>query len=150
VPAAAAPPGVQPGACSGVVSFAAPGAPPSLDLHLHPLPGDAGGAMAVSVVLTAPERELSQLRPPAGLRQPLEVRMSLQRAGCDPATGQPPLERRVLRAEPGTLLSLGTVTASGDRVRLQLDYQLEMAGNLLNERRFLAEGRQLFFLPAGS
>jgi hypothetical protein len=33
-------------------------------------------------------------------------------------------------------------------VRLQLDYQLDAASLLSNTRRFLAEGRQLFFLPA--
>jgi hypothetical protein len=147
-PLAAAPAAVQPKTCSEAAFATAPGDPRSLELHLHPLPGDAGGAIVVRVVLTAPEGELSPLRPPAGLRQPLQVRVSLQRPGCDPATGEPTLEQRVLRAQPGALLSLGGTAAPEARVRLQLDYQLEAAGNLLNPRRFLAEGRQLFFLPA--
>jgi hypothetical protein len=140
---------VQPNACSTAASLTVPPEPPSLELHLRPLPADAEGAIAVRVVLNASEGELSPLRPPAGLRHPLQVRMSLQRPGCDPATGVPPLERRELRIEPGALLSLGGAS-SGERVRLQLDYQLEAEGNLLNTRRFLAEGRQLFFLPASS
>jgi hypothetical protein len=142
------PPASQPESCPVAASSAAPGAPESLELHLRPLPDEGGGAIAVTEVLTAPERELSPLRPPASLKQPLEVRMSLERPGCDPATGERPLERRVLRAEPGAPLSLGATTASTERVRLQLEYQLDAPGSLvLNERRFLAEGRQLFFLP---
>ena len=148
-PAAVPPSGVPPKACSGAAARTAHGEPPSLELHLRPLPADAGGAVAVRMVWTALEPELSPLRPPAGLRQPLEVRLSLERPGCDPATGEPPLERRVLRAEPGAPLSLGATSASGEPVRLQLEYQLDAPGNaMLNERRFLAEGRQLFLLPA--
>lgn len=116
---------------------------------MRPLPDAAGGAIAVTVVLTAPEVELSLLRPPVGLRQPLQVRLSLERPGCDPSTGEPPVERRVLRVEPGAALSLGTRIGSREQVRLALEYQLDAPGNLvLNERRFLAEGRQLFFSPA--
>jgi hypothetical protein len=139
----------QPGSCCEPTSRVGPGDPPSLELHLRPLPDEGGGALAVSVVLTAAEAELSPLQAPAGLRQPIDVRVSLERSGCDPATAKPPLTRRVLRAEPGALLSLGATSASAERVRLRLDYRLEALGNLLlNERRFLAEGRQLFFLPA--
>jgi hypothetical protein len=146
---AAALPTVQPRSCSGAAVGAAPGGSPSLELHLRPLPEDGGGAIAVTMVLTAPEAELSLLRPPAGLRQPLQVRVSLERPGCAPATGAAPLERRVLRAEPGAPLSLGATSASAERVRLELEYQLEAGGSLLlDERRFLAEGSQLFFLPS--
>ncbi|HWO08375.1 MAG TPA: hypothetical protein VNN80_02815 [Polyangiaceae bacterium] len=142
-------PAVLPKPCSEAASHVAPDAARSLELHLRPVPADAGGAIAVRMVLTAPEVELLPLRPPAGLRQPLEVRVSLERPGCDPATGEPRLQRRVLRAEPGALLSLGTTSPSGDPARLELEYQLDVTGDgLLNERRFLADGRQLFFSPA--
>ena len=146
---AAVPAAGQPRSCAGVASHATPRDKPALELHLRPLPEEAGGAIAVTVVLTAPEAELALLRPPESLRQPLQVRMSLQRLVCDRATGEPPPERRVLQAEPGEPLSLGATSGSTERVRLQLDYQLDATGSLvLNDRRFLAEGRQLFFLPA--
>jgi hypothetical protein len=144
-----APPAAQPGACSNGATRTAPKNTPARELHLRPLPEEAGGVIAVRVVLTAPEGELPPLRPPAALKQPLQVRMSLQRPGCDPATGEQPVERRVLRAEPGAALNLGTNSASREPIRLELEYQLDGVGSsLLNANRFLAEGRQVFFLPA--
>ena len=119
---------------------------------MHPAPADAGGTVAVKEVWIATEAELASLRAPAGVRQMLEVRLSLQRPGCDPTTGLPPLEQRVLQAPPGELLALGAASASSAKLRLELDYRLqipaEAPGNVLNAQRFLAEGRQLFFLPA--
>jgi len=136
------------GACSDAATRETP-AERSRELHLRPMPEDFGGAIAVRVVLTAPEAELSSLRPPAGLRRPLQVRTSLQRSGCDTATGAPPVERGVLQVEPGATLSLGTGSPSREQVRLELEYQLDGVGNtLLNANRFLAEGRQLFMSPA--
>jgi hypothetical protein len=138
-----------------MASGTAPAEASSLELRLRPLPESDAGAIAVTVVLVAPASELSPLRPPAALRQPLEVRVSLERPGCDPATGEPPVTRGVLRAEPDALLSLGAtyespaVSRPTERVRLRLEYQLDAPGALLlDERHFLAEGRQLFFLPA--
>lgn len=146
--AAAGPAMPQFRSCSDGRAAAAPGAPRSLELHVRPLPADVGGAIAVRMVLAAPEAELWSLRPPVGLRQALEVRMSLRPSSCDPATGEPPVERKVLRVEPGAALPLGTGSASQEQVRVELEYQLDGVGNtLLNANRFLAEGRQLFFSP---
>jgi hypothetical protein len=118
---------------------------------VRPAPADTGGTIAVKVVWVGPESARSSLRPPAGLRQPLELRLIVQRPGCDPATGAPPLEQRALLAAPGELLSLGATSGSSARLSWELDYQLEIPpgapGNELNAQRFLAEGRQLFFLP---
>jgi hypothetical protein len=118
------------------------------------LPDEAGNGIEVKMLLVAPESELARLRPPAGLRQPLELRVSLERLECAAQTGAPPLERRTLRAEPGVTVSLSSglprpASPSGERLRVQLEYRLDAAGTaLLGAGRFLAEGRQLFFSPA--
>lgn len=121
----------------------------ALELHVRPLPEDAGGAIAIREVLTAPAGAWPALLPPAGLRQALEVQVSLHEPGCDPTTGQPRPTQQTLRAEPGVPLDIGARVASPEGARLQLEYRLESLGNrLLDANRFLAEGRQLFFLPA--
>jgi len=121
----------------------------ALELHLRPLPEDAGGAIAVREVLRVPAGALPALLPPAGLRQALPLHVSLHEPGCDPTTGQPRLTQQTLRAEPGVPLAIGARVVPPEGARLQLEYRLESVGNtLLNTSRFLAEGRQLFFLPA--
>jgi len=129
-------------------SCAAPASPPTaLELRVRPQPDEA--AVAVSLVIAAPEAELETLRPPARLRQPLPVRLTLERPGCDPVTGTQRVERREVRAEPGAPLRLGGA-ASTEPITLRLEYRLDGATSplLLNDTRFMAEGRQLFFLPA--
>jgi len=129
-------------------------APPSLELHLRPLPDEGGGAIGVKQVFTAGAAELSSLgsalRPPSALRQPVEVRVRFERAGCAATNDAPAPERRVLRAEPGSLLSLGaTPETPAGPLRVELEYQLDLSATaLLDTRHLLAEGRQLFFLPA--
>jgi hypothetical protein len=144
---AAAPPTAQGRACSGDGPGSADEAP-ALELHLRPLPNDTNGALAVRVVMTAPEAELPSFRPPVALRQPLQVRLKLERAGCASSSGEVPPRTRVLEARPGAPLSLGADAASRERVRMALEYQLDgLDPRTLNATRFLAAGKQVFFLP---
>ncbi|MEO8182127.1 MAG: hypothetical protein ABI895_25100 [Deltaproteobacteria bacterium] len=154
LPTAALPAPCSPAAWAAVPASSRSPSSASLELRLRPLPADTGGVVAVSVVVVAAEARLSALRLPIGLRQPLKLRVTRERPGCDPATGRSPLEQSELQGAPGSLVALGAASSSAQPVRLQVDYQLELGetpGSAihLDRDRFLAEGRQLFALPEG-